>query len=123
MREQSTNAVFQRSFAEHVADNAAACRDRERLALERAIQLLCRAEAAGASSQEADDALDFAGRLWKAFVQDLGEPENDLPCVLKAEIISIGHWIINEAALIRRGKSRNFRGLIEICAIIRDGLR
>lgn len=115
--------VFQRSYAEHVADNAAACRDRERLALERAIQLLGRAEAAGASSQEADDALDFAGRLWKAFVQDLGEAENDLPCVLKAEIISIGHWIIKEAALIRRGNSRNFRGLIEICAIIRDGLR
>jgi flagellar biosynthesis regulator FlaF len=68
-----------------------------------AIQLLCRAEAARPSSQEADAALDFAGRLWNAFVQDLRDPENDLPCVLKAEIISIGQWIIKEAALIRRG--------------------
>jgi flagellar biosynthesis activator protein FlaF len=77
----------------------------------------------GPGSQDADDALDFAGRLWNAFVQDLGDPENDLPCVLKTEIISIGQWIIKEAALIRRGESRNFRGLIEICAMIRDGLR
>ena len=69
MREQLTGVIYQRSYAEHVADNATACRNRERLALERAIQLLCRAEAAGASSQEADHALDFAGRLWKAFVR------------------------------------------------------
>ena len=123
MREQSAGVIYQRSYAEHVTDNATACRDRERLALEHAIQLLCRAEAAGLGSREADDALDFTRRLWKAFVQDLGDPENDLPCVLKAEIISIGHWIIKEAALIRRGESRNFRGLIEICAITRDGLR
>ncbi len=115
--------MYQRLYAEHFADNAAVCRERERRVLERAIKLLCRAEAAGPGSPEAEEALDFAARLWKAFVQDLGDPENDLPCTLKAEIIAIGHWIIKESALIRRGDSKNFRGLMDICEVIREGLK
>jgi flagellar biosynthesis activator protein FlaF len=123
MREQPGGLMYQRSYAEHLADNTTVCRDRERLALDRAVELLCRAEAAGSSSQEADNALDFVVKLWKLFVQDLGDPENDLPYTLKAEIISIGHWLIKEAGLIRRGESKNFRGMIEICGIVRDGLK
>jgi flagellar biosynthesis activator protein FlaF len=115
--------TYQRSYADHLAESAIDCRDRERRALEHAIQLLGRAETAGPQSQEAAEALDFVGRLWNVFIQDLVDPENDLPNVLKADIISIGLWIIKEAALIRCGESRNFHGLIEIFAIIRDGLK
>ncbi len=115
--------MYQRLYAEHLAENTAVCRERERHALDRAIALLCRAEAAGPGSQEANEALDFAARLWKAFVQDLGDPENDLPSKLKAEIIAIGYWTIKESALIRCGGSKNFRGLIEICELIREGLK
>ncbi|MCI0600223.1 MAG: flagellar biosynthesis regulator FlaF [Beijerinckiaceae bacterium] len=115
--------MYQRSYAEFLADNASECRDRERLALEHALHLLAKAEAAGPQSPAAIEALDFAGRLWNAFIQDLVDPENDLPNALKADLISIGLWIIKEAALIRSGESRNFRGLIEVCQIIRDGLK
>lgn len=115
--------MYQRLYTEHLADNAVLCRARERDVLERAITLLCRAEAAGPGSPEAEKALDFAARLWKAFVDDLGDPENDLPCGLKSEIIAIGHWIIKESALIRRGYSKNFRGLADICEVIREGLK
>ncbi len=69
------------------------------------------------------EALDFVGRLWNIFIQDLADPENDLPNVLKADVISIGLWIIKETALIRSGKSTNIGSLIEICATIRDGLK
>ena len=115
--------MYQRLYAKHLADNVAVCRERERRALERAVALLCRAEAAGPGSQEANEALEFAARLWKAFVQDLGDPENDLPGKLKAEIIAIGRWIIKETALIRCGGSKNFHGLMEICEVIREGLK
>jgi flagellar biosynthesis activator protein FlaF len=115
--------LYQCSYAEHLAESASDCRERERRALQHAVELLTKAEAAGPRSREAAEALDFVGRLWNVFIQDLVDPENDLPNVLKADIISIGLWIIKEAALIRSGESTNFGSLIEICAIVRDGLK
>ncbi len=115
--------VYQHAYAEHLAGSAGDCRDRERHALDHALRLLAKAEAAGPKSPAAAEALDFAGRLWNLFIQDLVDPENDLPNVLKADLISIGIWVIKETALIRSGESRNLRGLIEICEIIRDGLK
>jgi flagellar protein FlaF len=91
--------------------------------LDHAVELLKRAEAAGPRSRESVEALDFVGRLWNIFIQDLVDPENDLPNALKADVISVGLWIIKEAALIRCGESTNFGSLMDICAIIRDGLK
>jgi flagellar protein FlaF len=116
-------AMYQISYAEHIADNPKDCRDRERLALEHAIDLLQKAEAAGARSRESVEALGFVGKLWNAFIQNLVDPENDLPYVLRADLVSVGLWIIKEAALVRSGQSQNFRGMIEICTTIRDGLK
>lgn len=115
--------MYQLSYAEHHADNPKECRDRERLALEHAIGLLHKAEGAGSQSPEVNEALGFVSKLWNAFIQDLVDPENDLPDVLRADLISIGLWIIKEAALIRSGQSQNFHGVIEICSMIRDGLK
>lgn len=115
--------MYQHSYAEQLADNPRDCRDRERLALEHAISLLEKGEAAGPQSLEADEALSFVGKLWNVFIQDLVDPENDLPDVLRADLLSVGLWIIKEAALIRSEQSQNFRGVIEVCAMIRDGLK
>lgn len=115
--------MYQLSYAEHISENPRECRDRERLALEHAIALLVKAEGAGQRSLDAMVALDFVSRLWNAFIQDLVDPENDLSEPLRADLISIGIWIIKETALIRSGESSNFRGVIEICEIIRDGLK
>ena len=115
--------MYQLSYDEHLADNAKDCRDRERLALGHAIGLLQTAEGAGAQSRETAEALDFVSKLWNAFIQDLVDPENDLPDVLRADLLSVGLWIIKEAALIRSGQSQNFRGMIEICTMIHAGLK
>ena len=123
VQEHTAHAKYQHTYAEHLAENASECRDRERRALEHAVHLLSKAEKAGPQSQESVDALDFTGKLWNMFIQDLLDPENDLPNLLKADIISVGLWVIKEAALIRCGQSANFRGLIEVCAIIGDGLK
>jgi flagellar protein FlaF len=42
---------------------------------------------------------------------------------LRAQLISIGLWITRELEAIRLGKSDNFAGIAQICAIIRDGLK
>lgn len=115
--------MYHLSYAEHLDDNPKDCRDRERLALEHAIVLLQKAEGMGAQSQEAVEALGFIGNLWNAFIEDLVDPDNDLPDVLRADLVSVGLWIIREAALIRSGQSQNFRGMTEICTMIRDGLK
>jgi flagellar biosynthesis activator protein FlaF len=115
--------MYHLSYAEHIAESPRDCRDRERLALEHALELLEMAEQAGAQSLQAIAALDFVSRLWNACIQDLFDPENDLPDVLRADLISVGLWIIKEAALIRSGESRNLRGVTEICMIIGDGLK
>jgi flagellar protein FlaF len=115
--------MYQHSYAEQLAENPYECRVRERMALEHAIQLLDTAKCEGPQSRAAVEALDFVSKLWNAFIHDLVEPENDLPGVLRADLISVGLWIIKEAALIRCGESGNFDALIEVCSMIRDGLR
>lgn len=115
--------MYQLSYAEHLADNPKDCRNRERLALEHAIGLLRKAEAAGPLSSEAIEALGFVSKLWNAFIQDLVDPENDLPDVLRADLVSVGLWIVKEAALIRSGQSQNYRGMVDVCMMIRDGLK
>jgi flagellar protein FlaF len=115
--------MYHISYAEHLTNSPKECRERERAALEHAISLLCKAESTGLPSPTAAAALDFVSRLWNIFIQDLVDPENDLPEALKADLISVGLWVVKEAALIRCGQSKNLRGLSEICTIIRDGLK
>ena len=115
--------MYQLSYAEHIADNPKNCRDRERHALEHAASLLRKAEATGALSPEANEALGFVSKLWNVFVQDIVDSENDLPDVLRADLVSIGLWIVKEAALIRSSQSQNYRGIADVCIMIRDGLK
>jgi flagellar biosynthesis regulator FlaF len=42
---------------------------------------------------------------------------------LRANLISIGIWIIKESERIRKRESDNFQGIIDISIIIRDGLK
>jgi flagellar biosynthesis activator protein FlaF len=115
--------MYQFSYAEVLEDNAQDARERERQAMQRAIDLLEIGMKKGARSMEAAEALNYVNQLWRIFIEDLARPENSLPDTLRADLISIGLWITNEVHRMRLGKSENFDGLIEICAIIRDGLK
>jgi flagellar protein FlaF len=115
--------MYQSSYAEQFEETPRECRDRERRAFDQAIELLQQADDSGAASSNATNALQYLCRLWQALIEDLVEPDNDLPEVLRADLVSIGIWMIKEAEAIRSGQSSNFRGLIEICSIVRDGLR
>ena len=62
-------------------------------------------------------------RVWTSFIEDLGSPDNALPRELRANLISIGLWLLREAEEVRQGRSENFEGLIEVSQIIRDGIQ
>lgn len=115
--------MYQFSYAEIHDDTPRQAREREHEAIRRSIELLEAAERHGARSPEAVEALLFLRRLWTVFIEDLSKPENELPPKLRADLISVGLWILKEAEDIRFERSTNFRGIIEISEVIAEGLK
>ena len=73
-------------------------------------------------SRESVEAIYFVTRLWNILMEDLASPENGLPQELRANLISIGIWVLKEAERLRSEESDNFSGLVQVCETIRDGL-
>ncbi|MBB4002487.1 MAG: flagellar biosynthesis regulator FlaF [Aurantimonas endophytica] len=114
--------MYQFSYAEVTQDVEVDARDRERQALDHSITMLERASVSGPRSRDAIDAIYATRSLWAILVEDLAGEDNGLPEDLRAELISVGLWIMREAEAIRLGKSENFKGIIEISTLIRNGL-
>jgi flagellar protein FlaF len=115
--------MYQFSYAEVLDETPKGARERERQAIGRSIELLEAAEKSGVRSRDAIEATLFVRRLWGALIEDLASSDNDLPQNLRADLISIGLWIMREAEQIRLEKSDNFKGIVEVSAAIRDGLK
>ncbi|MGI9408630.1 MAG: flagellar biosynthesis regulator FlaF [Hyphomicrobiaceae bacterium] len=115
--------MYQFAYADILDDAGGTARERERRILDRAIELLEAADAAGAKSQEANNAIFFTRRVWQIFVDDLAQEGNALPPELRASLISIGLWVLRESEQIRLGQSENFRAIIDVTTSIRDGLK
>lgn len=115
--------MYQFSYADIQTDSVADARDRERQLLTRSIELLGLAQEKGPDSREAVEAISFMNRVWTSLIEDLGSAENALPKELRANLISIGLWLLREAEDVRQGRSDNFEGLIEVSQIIRDGIQ
>ena len=115
--------MYQFSYADIQDDSVADAKDRERQLLSRSIDLLTKASEVGPNYREAIDELMFTNRVWTSLMDDLGSPENALPKELRANLISIGLWLLRECEDIRQGRTDNFEGLIEVSQIIRDGIQ
>jgi flagellar protein FlaF len=115
--------MYQFSYADIQTDSIADAKERERQLLTRSIDLLTAARDVGTDSMEAIEAIHFTNRVWTTFIEDLGSSENALPRELRANLISIGLWLLREAEEVRQGRSNNFDGLIEVSQIIRDGIQ
>ena len=98
-------------------------REQERTALERSIALLQEAEKKGAQSREAVEAIFFVRKLWGIFIEDLSKAENGLPQQLRADLVSVGLWVMRETEEIRHGRSSNFAALIDVSKTISEGLK
>lgn len=110
------------SYDAVIEDGAREARRREQQALNHGIALLKRFQSGDIPSSEGAEALLFIRRLWTFFVEDLASPRNGLPEKLRAELISIGLWIIGEADRIRQQGSTDVAELVAINTVIRDAL-
>lgn len=115
--------MYQFSYADVLENSPKVARERERQVLERCLEMLALADEKGPDSREAIDALMYCRRIWATFLEDLASPGNALPDALRAEIISIGIWVIREAESIRLGNSTDFKPLIEVTAALHEGLK
>ena len=105
-----------------VDDSGYEARGRERQALSLGIDRLERLQKGRASFEDQVQSLLYVRRLWTIFIEDLAHPENGLPEKLRADIISIGLWVVKEADRLREEKSTDVMQLIEINRMIRDAL-
>jgi len=110
------------SYDDVIEDSGPETRAREQQALNHGIDLLKRLQGGGLLPPEETEALLYIRRLWTFFVQDLSNSGNGLPEKLRADLISIGLWIIKEADRIRQDKSTDVAELVTINTIIRDAL-
>lgn len=106
-----------------VEDSGQEARTRERQALSLGIDRLERLRKGAFSNEDFIEGLLYIRRLWIILIEDLGHPENGFPDKLRADIISIGLWIVKEADRLREERSNDVTGLIEINSLIRDALR
>jgi flagellar protein FlaF len=114
--------MYQNAYAEIIEAGASATRRREREALDRSIDLLTQARAAGFRSPRGVEAVFYANRVWSFMIEDLSLADNDLPEDVRANLISIGIYVIRQLDALRAGREQSADDIIEITGIIRDGL-
>jgi flagellar protein FlaF len=114
--------TWEEAYEVVVEDGSREAKAREREALSQAIERLERLQEGFSSIEDLVVGLLFVRRLWIVFIEDLSHPENGLPEKLRADIISVGLWVIKEADRLREEKSNDMTGLIEINRLIRDAL-
>jgi flagellar biosynthesis activator protein FlaF len=115
--------MYEFAYNDVIEDSHKAMRARERAAMDRVIGMLRAAQERGPQSRERVDALFYLRRLWTVFINDLNDPNNELPDQLRAGIISIGIWMMKEIDRVRDGLTNDLTPMIEINELIRDGLK
>jgi flagellar biosynthesis activator protein FlaF len=115
--------MYEFSYNEVVDDSREVMRARERGAMDRVIAMLRAARNKGENSREAIEATFYLRQLWAIFLDDLRNPENELPEQLRAGIVSIGIWMNKEIDRFCDGRTSDLTPIIEINEIIRDGLK
>ena len=115
--------MYEFAYNEVIEDSRQTMRARERQAMDRVIAMLRTAQEKGPGSRERVEALFYLRRLWMIFLNDLKDPNNELPEQLRAGIISIGIWMMKEIDRVRGGATNDLTPIIEINALIRDVLK
>lgn len=116
-------AMYEFAYNDVIEDSHKMMRARERAAMDRVIALLRAAQEKGPQARERVEALFYLRRLWTIFIDDLNDPNNELPDQLRGGIISIGVWMMKEIDRVRGGLTNDMTPMIEINELIRDGLK
>lgn len=115
--------MYQFSYADVLSDDMRNARVEEREAFDKVLERLEAARRKGPGSREAIEAMHLLDRFWRFLMEDLVHPGNGLPDAIKANLVSIGVWNLREVERLRLGRAHSFDALIEINALIRDGLK
>jgi flagellar biosynthesis activator protein FlaF len=115
--------MYEFAYNEVIEDSRQTLRNHEREAMDRVIAMLCLAQEKGPMSRERVEALFYLRRLWTIFIDDLKDPNNELPEQLRAGLISIGIWMMKEIERARGRLTDDLTPMIEINQLIRDGLK
>lgn len=115
--------MYKLSYTEIVDDDPKSARSDEWEAFNRSIELMKEAEKDGLDSKSAIKAVHVTTVLWTWFLEDLAKPQNQLPKELRAQIISVGLWVLKEAESVRSKRSKSFKGLINVSEAIQKGLK
>jgi flagellar biosynthesis activator protein FlaF len=115
--------MYEFAYNDVIEDSHQTMRARERAAMDRLIGMLRTAQEKGPESRELIDALFYVRRLWMIFIDDLNDPNNELPAQLRAGIVSIGIWMLREIDRVRAGQTTDLTPMIGINELIRDGLK
>ncbi len=114
--------MYQLQYADIEEDAIVDAKTREREILQRSVNLLIAARDERPNGRQIVEATHFVHRVWTAFLNDLANPDNQLPNELRASLISIGIWVLKENDQIRVGDSEDFDGVIEISKTIMKGI-
>jgi flagellar protein FlaF len=109
-------------YGDLLEDDQQGARERERVALDQSISLLQQGEAAGAGSIQGAEAIAFTSKLWTVLIEDLADLNNGLPKELRAQLVSIGIWIMRDLEAARSDPEKSFADVIAVSKAIRDGL-
>jgi len=105
--------MFEFAYNEIVEESSRSMRAQEARALDRVIAMLTEAKDSGPKSRQGIHALYQLRTLWTVFLDDLKGAENGLPTTLRAQLISIGIWVIKEIERLRGGQVDDLDPLIE----------
>ncbi|MFG1296616.1 flagellar biosynthesis regulator FlaF [Xanthobacter variabilis] len=115
--------MYKFAYAEILDEAGTSGRERERQAFDMAMDLLVQAQAAGPGTPEMRTALLTVQKMWRFFIADIADAQNELPETLRVNLASLGLWIIQEADRILSDPTRDVALLIDVNRTIRDGLK
>src|SRR3984957_17927311 len=115
--------MYEFAYNDVIEDSHQTLLAREQAARGGVIGMARAAREKGPQSRELVDALFYLSSLWMIFIDDLNDPNNELPAQLRAGIISIGVWMMKEIDRVRGGVTNDLTPMIEINVLIRNGLK
>lgn len=115
--------MYNVAYSEILEESPEVAREHERAAFDHVIGLMKRAQGSDASASDRAAAVRGLQDLWTLLIDDLSQSENALPETLRADLISIGLWVLRASDRILRGAADGFDGLIAVNTNVRDGLQ
>jgi flagellar protein FlaF len=114
--------MLQQPYLDTAEDSRSVTRTREQEALLATIRAMEEAERNPSDAARRADAVFQVNRLWSMMLEDLASPGNSLPDELRAQLISIGIFVVRQCERIRTNNAAGFAGIIEISRSIERGL-